>query len=356
MDSAVEATVDLNCFQDKNGVRKLLQSHGFKLTDLDRGQVFVEGSFQKLKDVKARLEQLVETTPSSSSRPPAVSSGAISKHYGRNNTDEGKPRRPDSSRRTFSGRKPDGGTPGEVTMVDSDVYRYASRFRRRELDALLAVPDVYADVKEGEESTIITLQGGSSGTVFRKLQRLLDDLSRSLRTQEVRLRDLSSRGKDLLLKIQENNNILGSVLVCEMHDRLHLVGPSAESYDLKQSLQVAPVGQSGARGRTDGPTSRGRSSSVNQRRREGEAADGASAGFPSPRRDGQEAAAGAAAGRSGPRGRSHSESRGKQLEEKLKGKENKDLLMSENPQKKSTMFPLARKTFSQWRKLTKKRK
>ncbi|XP_012715013.2 uncharacterized protein si:dkey-154b15.1 [Fundulus heteroclitus] len=348
MDCAVEATVDLNCFQDKNGVRKLLQSHGFKLTDLDRGQVRVEGSFQKLKDVKTRLEQLVETTPSSSSGPPAASSGAISKHYGRNDTDEGKPRRPDSSRRTFSGRKPDGGTPGEVLMVDSDVYRYASRFRGPELNPLLAGPDVYADVKVGEESTIITLQGGSSATVYKKLQRLLDDLRRSLRTQEVLLRDLSSRGKELLLKIQKNNNTLGSVLVCEMNDRLHLVGPSGESYDLKQSLQGALVDQSGARGRTGGPTSRGRSSSMNQRRREGEAADGASAGLPSSRRDGQEAAA----GRSGPRGRSLSESRGKQLEEKMKGKENKDLV-SENPQKKSTFSHLARK---RWQKLTEKRK
>ncbi|KAK5608162.1 hypothetical protein CRENBAI_003390 [Crenichthys baileyi] len=299
MDFPVEATVDLTHFQNEREVRRLLQSHHFKLTEQDRGQVLVQGSFQRLKHVKACLQELLETTPDSS-LDPTVSSGA----------------RPPVS---GSLRRPsDDQTAGEPIVIDSDVYRYARCFRNQELDKLLTLHDVEPRVKEGKESTIITLQGRSSGMVFSKLQTLLDDLSKSLRTQEVLKRDLSSEGEALLRKIQKQHYTSALVLVRDRNDRLYLIGPSRESYDLKQSLQGEPIDQSGGRGRTTAPTNRCRSSltpRMNQRSsagRKGEAA----AGFSSSKNDGHEAAA---AGRSGPpRGRSHSESCERQREERHK--------------------------------------
>lgn len=313
MDFWVEATVLIDRFQDEQKVRRLLQSYNFKVTDLERGRVQVAGWFRNLEAVKAHLEQLMEATPRSSSDLLPASSGAISKQS-RNYADPGSVRRRSASLgpRTSSGPKhqaPDYRTPGEEIVIDSDVYMYAKRFRKQQLDDLLTRRDVRHNVKAEEENTIITLQGPDSGSVFADLQLLLGGLCRTLRTQEVLLSDLSAEGKRLLGRIRENNKSLNSVLVCEKNDRLHLVGPSKESYDLKQSLQGGPVDQSGARGRTANRTRGERSSSVPTRSQRSPAAGGE---FSSWRGGGQEA----------PRGRSLSESRAKHEEEKLRRKEN----------------------------------
>ncbi|XP_008421140.1 RNA-binding protein 43 [Poecilia reticulata] len=313
MDFPVEATVLIDRFQDEREARRLLQSYGFKVTDLDRGRVRVAGLFHNLEAVKARLERLTEATPRSSSDLPSASSGAISKHS-RNNADPGSIQRRSASLgpRTSSGPKrqaPDYRTPGAVIMIDSDVYMYAKLFRKQQLDDILTRQDVQHDVKAEEENTIITLQGPDSGSVSGNLQHLLDGLRRTLRTQEVLLSDLSADGKHLLGRIREKNKSLNSVLVLEKNDRLHLVGPSKESYDLKQSLQGGPVDQSGARGRPADRPRRERSRSVPTRSQRSPAAGGE---FSSRRGSGQEA----------PTGRSLSESRAKQEEEKHGRKHN----------------------------------
>ncbi|XP_043994760.1 uncharacterized protein LOC122843785 [Gambusia affinis] len=325
MDFRVEATVLIDRFQDEQEVRQLLQSHGFKVTVLDRGRVRVAGWFHDLETVKAHLERLMEATPRSASDLPPASSGAISKHS-RKNADPGSIRRRSASLgpRTSSGPKhqaPGYRTPGEVIVIDSDVYMYAKRFRKQQLDDLLTRQDVRHDVKAEEESTIITLQGPDSGSVSADLQLFLDGLRRTLRTQEVLLSDLSAEGKRLLGRIPENNKFLNSVLVFEKNDRLHLVGPSKESYDLKQSLQGGPVDQSGARGRPANRIRRERSRSVPTRSPRSPAAGGE---FSSWRGGGQEA----------PRGRSLSESRAKHEEEKLRRKDNQ-VQTAEGPNRRS---------------------
>lgn len=312
MDFRVEATVLVHCFPDELKVRSLLHSHGFKVTDLGEGRVRVEGYFQRLRDVKAQLEQLLEMPPRSRD-----------------------PRTPSA---------PDYGTPLEPIVVDSDVYKYAKHFRK--LDNLLKRPDVKLRALEGEESTTISLQGSRSGEVLGELQNLLQELGRSLRTQEVRLKDLSPHGEHLLRKIKAENNTWVSVLVCRTNGGLHLIGPSRESYDLKQRLQGD---QSEGRGRPAGRISRGRSSSVPTRNRRGSGGgDGGAAGGPLSKNDDQRAAA--AAGLNGPqRRRSLSESRGKKREEKLRRNENQVQIVSERGGK----FSAALKAF---RDLFKKRK
>ncbi|XP_054911283.1 uncharacterized protein LOC129375929 [Poeciliopsis prolifica] len=307
MEIRVEATVLIDRFQDEREVRRLLRSFGLEVTDLDRGRVRVAGLFHDLEAVKARLERLLEA----SDLPPA-SSGAISKHS-RNNAGPGSTRRRSAflGPRTSAGpnhQAPDYRTPSEVIVIDSDVFMYAKRFRKQQLDDLLTRQDVQHDVKAEEENIIITLQGPDSGSVSANLQRLLDDLRRTLRTQEVLLSDLSAEGKRLLARTQENNKSLNLVLVCEKNDRLHLVGPSKESYDLKQSLQGGPVHQSGARGRPADRTRRERSRSVPTRSQRSPAAGG-------------EISSRRAGGPETPRGRSLSESRAKQEEEKLRRKD-----------------------------------
>lgn len=283
----MEATVHLKNFPDKKVVREILKSYGFAVTDLSSDQVHVKGSFLKLRAVKARLEKPVQR----------VSSGAISKIYTNNNSyvsagkrHRDKPphaspsspssptasssqaqgsshNRPTSAgyRASFSPR-PDQrmslrrGT--ESFVVDADVFKYAQRFRKKDIDVILDSHNVNLEVLQLDDSFNITLQGKSAKMAVSKLQSLLNDLSKSLRTQDVPLKDMDHDSQALFERIQKDKDIYKSVLICLMDDRLHLIGPSGESYELKQRLSGRPVDHSGRTGRTSDRNSRQRSSSL----------------------------------------------------------------------------------------------
>ncbi|KAM7373479.1 hypothetical protein PAMP_008327 [Pampus punctatissimus] len=289
MDFPVEATIHLENFPDKKVVRGILQSHGFMLKDISSDQVRVKGSFLKLRAVKARLEPLLLSSPFQK-----VSSGAKSKIYNNNSSDvsdgkrnrlgdRDKPRHASSSSPTTSSSwtssrstsaedrasvspRPDQrmslrrGT--ESFVVDADVFNYARRVRKKDIDVILDNHSVKLEELQYDDSFNITLLGKSAKIAAGKLQSLLNDLSRSLRTQEVLLKDMDHDSQTLLERIQKNKDIYNSVLVCLMNDRLHLIGPSRQSYDLKQSLSGRPVDHSGRAGRTIDRNSRKRSSSL----------------------------------------------------------------------------------------------
>lgn len=348
----MEATVRLNVFRNETQVREILTSQGFALTDLSYDQVRVKGSFLKLKAVKASLETLLDSqtktdiTPSSSSPVPKVSSGAISKYY---------TNRPDANRSRFGSRNkhaspssptfssswvsgssnnhptspehntsfsttPDQrgsfGAGKEFFIVDADVFDYAERLRRKDIDSILDSHNVRMMVRPVGDSYKVTLQGKSARVTVGKLQSLLDDLNKSLRTQEVPLKDMNPEGKALLDGIQKNRNIYNSVLVCPKNDKLHLIGPSGESYELKQRLLGRPVDRSGRTGRTLDKNPRRRSSSlppISRKNTEGDSGVRAAGHSPSKyqdiKREGTEPKPGAAADLSGLlRRRSHSQS------------------------------------------------
>lgn len=283
MDFPVEATVHFNIFQDKREVVGILTSHGLTLKDLRTNQVRVRGSFSKLRSVKARLEQLPQNQNSvySSSYLPA-SSGAIPKNYCHNRSRNKPPHASGSSpnvsetsyyhptppqhRAPSSSLRPD--PRGSVRrrresfVVEADVFRYASQLRRQDMNHILMTHHVTLGVDEGDENFQLTLEGTNVRAAAGELQSFLNDLTRSLRTQEVPLKDMGPKGQDVLKRIQEKRNIYESVLVCEMNDRLHLIGPSGRSYELKQKLLETSAEQSGRTGRTFDRNSRKRSSSL----------------------------------------------------------------------------------------------
>lgn len=292
MDFPVEATVHLGVFHDEVKVRELLRSHDFRLIDAGRQQVLVQGSFLKLKAVKTCLEQLLNsqkltgTTQHSS----PYFSGAASEYYsgtsqgpsggrGRSGPSDSPiphpsspipsaPRGSDASRchqtSTETGAKQrDAFRPrSELFVVDADAFRYAERLRKKDLDLILDNHNVKMIVKEVGDSCQVTLLGKSASAATAKLQSLLGDLSKSLRTQEVPLRQMDQEGQAFLDRIRGNNNVHDSVLVCEMNDRLHLVGSSAKSYEVKQRLLGRSAEPSGRAGRTTETGARSRSRSL----------------------------------------------------------------------------------------------
>lgn len=290
MDLPVEATVHLSNFPNEAEVRGLLRSHGFVLTDLSRDQVRVKGSFLKLMTVKASLEQILNSQTKTDITPvPEVSTGAVSKYSNRNRSvsdgNRGRDKPPHASpssptnssswgnkrqtspehRASFSPTPDQRGSfrPGrESFVIDADVFRYADRLRQKDINTIVDSHNVQMDVCEVGDSFNITLLGKSARTAAFKLQSLLNDLNKSLRTQDVPLKDMDREGRALLERIQKNKDIYNLVLVCPMNDKLHLIGPSGESYELKQRLLGRPVDQSGRSGRTSDKSSRRRSSSL----------------------------------------------------------------------------------------------
>lgn len=319
MDFPVEATLHLKEFQDEREVKNILRSHGFEMHDVGEGQVRVKGRFSKLKEVKAELEQLplsqTKMSPSSSSSPtPAASSGAIPKNYSRRK----KPPHAALSSPTSSSSSapgPSGSRPAsqgyaaasspdqrgslrhreETFVIDADVFKYADRFREKEMDSILISHDVKMKAKDCGDMFKITLTGRNSKTALSKVQSLMASLSNTLRTQEVPLQDMSDDGKMLLTKIKKKRNIDGLVLVCEMGDRLHLIGSSRESFELKQRL-LDGRDRHGCTGRASAKGSRGRSSSAPPTNRKSteiaanpDTSPGGAAGYsPSKHRDGEQ--------------------------------------------------------------------
>ncbi|XP_065327871.1 uncharacterized protein si:dkey-154b15.1 [Pelmatolapia mariae] len=285
MDFPVEATLHLKEFQDEREVKNIVRSHGFEMHDLGEGRVRVKGHFSKLKEVKAQLEQLplsqTKMSPSSSSSPiPAASSGAIPKNYSRrdkpphaalssptssSSSAPGPSRSRPASQGYAAASSPDQRGSlrhrEETFVIDADVFKYAGRFRKKEMDSILISHDVKMKTEDCGDMVNITLTGKNSKTALSKVQSLLASLSNTLRTQEVPLQDMSDDGKMLLAKIKKKGNVDGLVLVCEMGDRLHLIGSSRESFLLKQRL-LDGRDRHGRTGRASAKGSRGRSNSA----------------------------------------------------------------------------------------------
>ncbi|KAK5883164.1 hypothetical protein CesoFtcFv8_019524 [Champsocephalus esox] len=288
MDLPVEATVHLNLFPNKAEVIELLQSHGFSLTYLSQDQVRVNGSFLKLKAAKASLEQIVKSDRKTAPKASNASSGAVSKHYPRNssvsNANRSRDKPPHSSPSSPSSSSPPSSpnklpsppykaSPSpdqrgsfsprsESFIVDEDVFRYAVRLRKRDVDGIVECHNVRMAVVKVGDSANITLHGKSARTAVGKLQSLLDDLNQSLRTQEVLLKDMDQEGRLLLEKIKKDRNIYNSVLVCPMDVKLRLIGPSRESHDLKHILLRRQREQSRHPERTSVTIEKRRSSSL----------------------------------------------------------------------------------------------
>ncbi|KAM3596625.1 uncharacterized protein V6R79_018260 [Siganus canaliculatus] len=239
MDFTVEATVDLNNFPDKSQAIEILRSKGFVLEDLGGDHVRVKGTFFKLKEVKDSFDRLHS---SGNTVTPSSSSGAISKR-----SNKSVHRSPSASfhhhstlHESRSHSSPHSGQRGsarsgkESFVVEADVFDYAKKLRDKDMNHILEGQHVTMEVCKADESVIVTLCGKNSIEAAGQLQHFLNNLYRSLRTQEVRLDDMDHRGMALLRSIQEDRN--SSVLVRKEGNKLLVIGTSSESYNIKQKL------------------------------------------------------------------------------------------------------------------------
>lgn len=299
MDFLVEATLQLNAVPDKVEVREILRSHGFVLKDLNSDHVRVKGSFLKLKSVKALLEMLLKSPAKVGVTPPPppvpkMSPGAIIKHHtdgwdAKRGPLKSQNQRASPSASISSSLEDFPGTPGQAgsvrtgracSVVDADVFDYAWCLLEKNMEAILVSHDVRLKKTAVDDHYSIVLSGKSADVCMNKLQTLLDNLHKFLRTQEVPVKDLAPEGRRLVARIQQSRNIYKSVLVQSRGGSLHLIGPSEESYKLQQTLLGRTLDPSQHRGRRPGRTPTRRSSSLPPTRRNAEAAAGAAGSSP----------------------------------------------------------------------------
>ncbi|XP_071001060.1 RNA-binding protein 43-like [Oncorhynchus clarkii lewisi] len=136
-------------------------------------------------------------------------------------------------------------SPSEVFFItDTDVLRYAQCVRKKDIDSILGGHTTQMDVKpaEGSDLHYVFIEGKSPEGVMEKLQVFFNKLHLRLRTQEIPLwtldRDRQIRIHQL---VQKYNIIYPTVLVDQVGDLLRLVGPSKESYEMKQRLLGKPI-------------------------------------------------------------------------------------------------------------------
>lgn len=221
----MEATLNMEPFQDKKEVLSLLKSHGFAVNKIGGDKVRVKGNFKELRAVKIHLEKLMATKAHRSSSSSGKESGS-----GLASSLDCKETSPPDQQGSVRPRD-------ELIVVDRDVFSYAEEFRRKDLDEALKGPVSMCSEKTGESVTI-TLSGKNSREARSKVEHLLADLNKFLRTQDVLLSNLSPQGACLLQKMEKSGNISGSNLVLLIGDRVHIIGPSKESFELKQQLLV----------------------------------------------------------------------------------------------------------------------
>ncbi|XP_071225031.1 RNA-binding protein 43-like [Salvelinus alpinus] len=255
VDMPVKANLDVSMFSKDS--EEVIQP----VNEIPHGQLPIQGSIQKFSAVKAQLQHVLpqdtNTLRHSSPSPSSLNShasGAISKSSIRCNpfpspqatgyvednlthmrNPSPKPVEPISQTPSCS----------EVFFItDADVLRYALCVRKKDIDSILGGDTTQMDVKpaEGSDLRYVFLEGKSPERVMEKLQVFLTKLHLRLRTQEIPLwtldRDRQVRIHEL---VQKYNIIYPTVLVNQVGDLLRLVGPSKESYEMKQRLLGKPI-------------------------------------------------------------------------------------------------------------------
>ncbi|XP_028819154.1 RNA-binding protein 43 [Denticeps clupeoides] len=257
VDLPVVTKLNLNLFSGESTVRALIRKHGFNVTELGSRQLYLEGTFLKLRELRTQLQQLLETHQRPST-PVASASGAVPKSMSRNsrvngiltNSSTGSPlyatESADPSDHLHTPRSlstSNSGSPRSFPsndsasfLVDSDGFHYAMKFRKPHIDDILECHSVVMKSEGDTEITSVMLSGKASQKAMVKLQSLFSETTSSLRTQEI---DLTGYGSDDLAeldKLLQQYQRQYSVLLRRPGEAIVIIGTSKDSFEMKTKL------------------------------------------------------------------------------------------------------------------------
>ncbi|XP_046875514.1 uncharacterized protein si:dkey-154b15.1 isoform X2 [Hypomesus transpacificus] len=277
VDLPAEASLNMRLFSSERTVLRLLMAHGLRVTEKLQGELRVQGSFLRLREVKAQLQLLdaQPPTPYPSINGHEQSLGAFAKSTNRGrdvscspvfnspaavNGDcsalspslpsspsseflYGQPSPPGDGARSSSRDTPSTWPPASF-MADPDLLRFARSFKQKDIDLILKNHKVRMDVKgtEGADVSSVALQGRDVQAAMEKLQGLLNTLAPTIRTQQIQLQSLDHNVQvEVGKRIQIYKDDFPSVMIRQVGDTLRLVGPSRDSYELKRRILGEPV-------------------------------------------------------------------------------------------------------------------
>ncbi|XP_043921945.1 uncharacterized protein LOC122797187 [Protopterus annectens] len=125
--------------------------------------------------------------------------------------------------------------------VDSDTLKYVQTFCESSIGQILE--RYYLSMKvedEGDVSMVILSSVMTAGSYLddgrTKLSLLFSDVGKQLRTHDIDLSRFSATEQDLIKIRRRDLSDEYQVLVINFKDKLHLIGPSSECYELMQKL------------------------------------------------------------------------------------------------------------------------
>ncbi|XP_051949085.1 uncharacterized protein si:dkey-154b15.1 [Xyrauchen texanus] len=292
LDMSAEAFLDANLFSSQREILNLLDNYGFKVSETRSGQLHLQGSFLKLKLIRSKLMQLLaqethlqRTTPSpytngyskgSESKYCPNDYESIPKSTSRYNHTNGNSvyvgasspstvitsRSPESpSFRTVSPLAGSSSSEGsfsspsrlyedsntswktpsprqtEVSFpVEPDVFKYTMRFEKEFINKIELEYSTRINVEEDSGVFTVKILGGAFDEAAKKLSYFMQDITSSLRTQQIDLNKLNDSQQRLITHNIYMFQDIYKVLIWQDGHVIKVVGSSKESYEVKQRL------------------------------------------------------------------------------------------------------------------------
>ncbi|KAF4100178.1 uncharacterized protein si:dkey-154b15.1 isoform X2 [Onychostoma macrolepis] len=298
-DMPAEAFLDVSMFYSQIMIRNLLHSHGFQVSETTSGQLYLQGTFLNLKRIHPKLMRLLaQETTTQRSTPSQHTNGFSSDSIFRAGSSDYESRSHSTSRHNqnnvhsvyAAGRNPHSGinsrspespnrqalmqaaSPLDVSSsaessfssptrsyedssmsarqrnplshrktedsfpVDPLPFKYAMHFKKDFIEKIES--DHQTHISHVDDSGVVTvkLSGGSCEEAGKELREFMQNITLSLRTQEIDLHKLNSSQRRYITEKAHSFQRIYNVLIREENDIIKVVGSSKDSYDAKEKL------------------------------------------------------------------------------------------------------------------------
>lgn len=282
----VETKLDISLFSSQSQVQELLKSHGFEVTPLRTNFLHLKGSFLSLKLLRKKLARLLAEDKQAQSRsPPGLSNGYSSAFASRTEPDTrehrsvqhspnqahfqksrvngvsssvspsslslqqptspahadsasgGSPRSLPNSVDDSSHSRPSSFNQRASMVVEKDVFDYALTYKQEFIKDLETCYRTEMSLIDDGEITMVMFSGRNRKNAQAKLEDLIQDISRGLRTQEIHLSEYSPDKQAEIQKALQLYKDRDYQVLIKLHgDVVKLVGSSSRSFQVKQML------------------------------------------------------------------------------------------------------------------------
>ncbi|XP_073677682.1 RNA-binding protein 43 [Garra rufa] len=299
LDMPAEAVLDVSMFSSQEKIQNILYSHGFRISETSRGQLHLEGTYLNLKRIHPQLMHLLAQETQQQRRTPShYTNGYSLETILRTSSDDYESRshcpsrhshnngqsmyaaggRPLSGINSRSSESPnrqaliqaaaplDGSSSADSSFssptrsyedsstsarrrnpssqrktdasfpVDPYAFEYVMRFKKDYIEKIQSDHHTRINHEDASEVVMVKLSGGACEKAANELCEFMQEISSSLRTQEIELKALNSSQKKHITEKAYKFQRIYSVLIKEENGVMKVVGSSENSYEAKEKL------------------------------------------------------------------------------------------------------------------------